>query len=110
MLGAGFLDRAEPSLIDKLKQPMRRRGRGARRRVEIRFHLGGGEQIFEASTARARGLLDRTRNAGARDVDACRCRGVRWVDRHALVSAPRETIHPACSRAPTNAQATVTVG
>ena len=51
-----FLDRAEPGLVDELIEPARRRGRGSRRRIEIGFHLRGGEQYYETG-AGARGLL-----------------------------------------------------
>jgi hypothetical protein len=58
-LRAGLFHGAEPGLVDELIEPTRRRGRGGCLRIEIGFHLRSGEQIFEADTGGAGGLLDR---------------------------------------------------
>src|SRR6185312_11906165 len=65
-----------------LKQPARRRGGGGGLRVEVGFHLRGGEQIFEARPGGRRGLPDRARDLRARGIDTCRSRGACCVDRH----------------------------
>src|SRR6185503_19336900 len=91
-LGARLLHGAEPGLVDELKQPARRRGAGSRLRIEVGFHLRGGEQIFEAGAGGRRGLLDRARDSRARGIDTCGSRGVCCVDRHCVwCPAPRET-------------------
>jgi hypothetical protein len=97
-LAAGFLDRAEPGLVDELKQPVRRRGRGAGLRIEIGFHLGGGEEIFEAGAGGRGGLLDRARNLQTRWVDTCRSRGVCCVDRHVLGARSSRNDRAACAQ------------
>src|SRR5205814_8416123 len=58
-LRAPLLPRSEPGLVDELIGPARRRGRSARRGVEVGFHLGGREQILKARAGGVRGLLDR---------------------------------------------------
>ena len=98
-MGARFLHGAEPGLVDELKQPARRRGGGGGLRIEVGFHLRGGEQIFEAGAGGRRGLPDRTRDLHARGVDTCRSRGARCVDRHVsgaplLAKRPRGLSRP----------------
>ncbi len=73
--GAGFLHGAEPGLPDKLKQSARGRRRSGCLRIEVGFHLRGGEQILEAGAGGVGGLLDRAGNTRARRIDTRRCRG-----------------------------------
>jgi len=78
---------AEPGPVDELEQPARRGRRCRRIRIEVRFDLGGRQQIAELGAGNLRCLADRI---GHRAVSG-RSRRKGGIDRHdsnALIQEP----------------------